>query len=61
MIKSLSKLETLLKDREKEIRRLRQNGIKVVGYVCCKTPVEIIHALGLLPIRLGRASEEDMV
>lgn len=60
MIKSLSKLETLLKDREKEIRRLRQNGIKVVGYVCCKTPVEIIHALGLLPIRLGRASEEDM-
>lgn len=56
----LSKLDRLIEDRKEEIRHLRSKGVKVVGYLCSKTPVEIIRALGMVPVRLGEASEETM-
>lgn len=56
----LPNLDRLIKERQKEIVAQRRDGKKVVGYLCCKTPVEIIHALGMLPLRLGQASEITM-
>lgn len=34
------------------IENWKKNGKKVVGTICCHVPEEIIHAAGLLPIRL---------
>jgi len=56
-IETLSTLDNLLNDRRKEISRLRKEGKKVFGYVCSKIPIEIPHALGMIPIRIGVADE----
>lgn len=59
-METLSNLDKFLEERREQIPKLREEGQKVVGYLCCKTPVEIIHALGLIPIRLGVADEAKM-
>lgn len=56
----LSQLNDLLEQRRTEIPKLRSKGQKVFGYVCCKVPVEIVHALGMIPIRIGVAAEAKM-
>lgn len=56
----LSRLDSLIEERRLEIPELRKKGRKVFGYVCCKVPVEIPHALGMLPIRIGIADQEKM-
>jgi len=59
-MEALLRLDTLLKERREEIPKLRSKGQKVFGYVCCKVPVEIVHALGMIPIRIGIVAEEKM-
>jgi benzoyl-CoA reductase/2-hydroxyglutaryl-CoA dehydratase subunit BcrC/BadD/HgdB len=59
-MRALSQLNTLLEERREEIPYLRDKGQKVFGYVCCKVPIEIVHALGLIPIRIGISAEEKM-
>jgi benzoyl-CoA reductase/2-hydroxyglutaryl-CoA dehydratase subunit BcrC/BadD/HgdB len=56
----LSKLDFFLNNRKEEISALRREGEKVFGYVCCKVPVEIPYALGMIPIRIGIADETKM-
>lgn len=59
-MEALSRLDTLLEERRQEIPKLRKEGRKVFGYICCKVPVEIPHALGMIPIRIGVADQEKM-
>lgn len=59
-MEALSRLDSLLKERREGIPKLRSKGQKVFGYVCCKVPVEIVHALGMIPLRIGIAAEEKM-
>ena len=49
-----------LAQRPGEIAAARRNGTKVVGYFCCYTPIEIIHALGLIPVRLGWGGSDEL-
>jgi benzoyl-CoA reductase/2-hydroxyglutaryl-CoA dehydratase subunit BcrC/BadD/HgdB len=46
--------------RYDEIASLRREGRKVVGYVCNYFPVELVHALGAIPIRLAFCSADAM-
>lgn len=57
----LMKIRERLAKRPEEIRQARQNGRKVVGYFCCNVPEEIIQALGLIPLRLGRGGDDRLV
>ncbi len=41
-----------VKDQTKRLRALSSGGKKVMGYFCTYTPIEIIHASGLLPVRV---------
>jgi benzoyl-CoA reductase/2-hydroxyglutaryl-CoA dehydratase subunit BcrC/BadD/HgdB len=46
--------------RHEQIEALRREGRKVVGYVCNYFPVELVHALGAIPIRLALCSSDAM-
>jgi benzoyl-CoA reductase/2-hydroxyglutaryl-CoA dehydratase subunit BcrC/BadD/HgdB len=60
MSKALDAFDEALARRPGEIVKARQDGKKVVGYFCCYTPIEIIHALGLIPVRLGWGGSDDL-
>lgn len=53
--------EGLRAERFEELRRLRAEGQKVVGYFCLYAPVEVVRAAGTIPIRLARAEYQSSV
>lgn len=59
-LESLKTLDSLLESRKKEIKKERETGALVVGYLCCRIPPELIHAHGMIPVRLGTAAESYM-
>lgn len=60
MSQALTALREALSRRPEEIAEAKRNGKKVVGYFCCYTPIEVIHALGLIPIRLGWGGDDEL-
>ena len=41
------------------IKQWRESGKKALGIVCCHVPFEILHAAGILPVRLRATSCKD--
>ncbi|BBB90019.1 MAG TPA: 2-hydroxyacyl-CoA dehydratase family protein [Methylomusa anaerophila] len=60
-MKTLDKIREKLRGRPAVLEQERKNGKRVIGYFCCNVPEEIIHALGLIPIRLGRGGDDRLV
>jgi benzoyl-CoA reductase/2-hydroxyglutaryl-CoA dehydratase subunit BcrC/BadD/HgdB len=60
-LKSLAKLDCLLEERPAEIAEAKENGRKVLGYFCSYVPEEILHAAGMIPIRLARRGKNAAV
>jgi benzoyl-CoA reductase/2-hydroxyglutaryl-CoA dehydratase subunit BcrC/BadD/HgdB len=58
---TLTKIRESLQKRPVELAELRSGGAKAVGYFCCYIPEEILYALDLIPIRLGRGGDERLV
>ena len=50
--RGLAKARELYDDRTARARELAAEGRKVVGYLCCYTPVELLTASGLVPYRV---------
>lgn len=50
----------LIDNHEDEIRKIKSSGKQIIGYVCCYFPVEIVHALGMVPVRLVSSSVAAM-
>lgn len=44
--------ESLIQDRHNNLRNLKQQGRKIVGYFCSYCPEEIVYAAGLVPVRV---------
>ncbi len=59
--KTVDRITQAVQRRPEELARARQAGKKVVGYFCSYLPEEIVHGLGLIPIRLGRGGSDDLV
>lgn len=57
----LEKIEDAVKERPLELEEARKKGARVVGWLNYNIPEEIIHALGLIPIRLGRGGNDRLV
>lgn len=53
------RLEGLREERLEELKSLKAQGKKVVGYFCLYAPVEIIQAAGAIPVRLARADYQS--
>lgn len=50
--KGLAKADELYLDRTQRARELQKEGKKVIGYMCCFPPVEMITALDMVPLRI---------
>lgn len=50
--KGLARVEELYENRSSRVQELKAQGKKVIAYFCCLTPVEMITAAGLIPIRI---------
>jgi benzoyl-CoA reductase/2-hydroxyglutaryl-CoA dehydratase subunit BcrC/BadD/HgdB len=57
---TLSKFKGALKERPEELAAARNDGKKVVGWIGYNVPEEIIHALGIIPIRLGIGGDDGL-
>ncbi|MBI2953678.1 MAG: 2-hydroxyacyl-CoA dehydratase [Chloroflexi bacterium] len=60
-MKTLERIRQAVERRPSELIEARARGEKVLGYFCCYIPEEIIDALGLIPVRLGRGGDETLV
>ncbi|MCL4436800.1 MAG: 2-hydroxyacyl-CoA dehydratase family protein [Thaumarchaeota archaeon] len=60
-METLRKIEEAVKKRPRELAEARENGAKVVGWLNYNIPEEIIHALGLIPVRLGIGGDDRLV
>lgn len=56
----LVEVERRLRERPAEIAELKKAGTKVVGTFCSYVPEELIHAAGLIPIRLVKGGNPDV-
>ncbi len=57
MAKGLARVKELYKNRGQRARKLRGDGNKVIGYICCYPPVELITAAGFIPYRITGSLE----
>jgi benzoyl-CoA reductase/2-hydroxyglutaryl-CoA dehydratase subunit BcrC/BadD/HgdB len=60
-LKTLDKIADALERRPAELEQLREEGKKVVGWLAYNIPEEIIHALGLIPVRIGQGGDGRLV
>lgn len=58
---TLNKIEQAVQKRPQELAEARAKGAKVVGWFNYNVPEEIIHALGLIPVRLGYGGDDRLV
>jgi len=52
------RLESIEQERVAELRRLREQGRKVLGFVACDVPIELVRAAGAVPVWLNRGGYE---
>ncbi|NJD53959.1 MAG: 2-hydroxyacyl-CoA dehydratase [Candidatus Methanoperedens sp.] len=60
-LETLEKIHKAVKKRPRELEQERKKGKKVVGWFNYNIPEEIIHALGLIPVRLGTGGDDRLV
>ncbi len=60
-LKTLNLIARKLADRPAELAAAKAAGAKVVGFQGYTLPEEIIHALGLIPIRIGLGGSDRLV
>lgn len=57
MAKGLARAKELYENRGQRAKELRGDGKKVIGYICCYPPVELITAAGFVPYRITGSLE----
>ena len=60
-LKTLEKISAAVQERPGKIEEAKKKGKKVVGWLSYNVPEEIIHALGLISVRLGLGGDEALV
>lgn len=58
---TLDRISEALKERPAELEAARKDGQKVVGWMGYNVPEEMIHALGMIPVRLGRGGDDRLL
>jgi len=48
----LTQVDRICQDRAKKAQQLKVDGKKIIGYLCCFAPVEIITAADMVPFRI---------
>jgi len=55
--KGLARAKELYENRDQRAKELRGDGKKVMGYICCYPPTELITAAGFVPYRITGSLE----
>ncbi len=55
---SLTRVEQIYNDYGSRAKELKEQGTKIVGYLCAYTPLEIITAAGLIPFRIKSCTDK---
>lgn len=50
--KGLARAKEVYQSREKRVKELKAQGKKIIGYLCCYPPLEILEAADLVPYRI---------
>jgi benzoyl-CoA reductase/2-hydroxyglutaryl-CoA dehydratase subunit BcrC/BadD/HgdB len=58
---ALKRIRDAVDARPRELEQARAEGRKVVGWIGYNVPEEILHALGLIPVRLGTGGDGSLV
>lgn len=58
---TVHKIKDRVEKRPAELAAAREKGAKVVGWLSYAIPEEVIHALGLIPIRIGTGGDDRLV
>ncbi len=58
--KGLARVDDIYQDRDKRARELSDRGKKVIGYLCCYVPVELMTALDIVPYRISGNTREHI-
>jgi len=53
----MARVKELYENRSQRAKELRSDGKKVIGYLCCYSPVELMTAAGMVPYRLTGSLE----
>ena len=61
VLETLRKIQDAVERRPREIDTAKNNGQKVLGWIGYTMPEEIIHAMGMIPVRLGRGGDDRLV
>lgn len=59
-LKGLPKIEEMYRNRDRRARELQGQGKKVIGYLGCFVPVELMTALDIVPYRISGNPEEPI-
>ena len=51
-IMGMARVRELYENRGERAKELKGEGKKIIGYVCCYPPVEVVTAAGLVPYRV---------
>ncbi|MBT4512082.1 MAG: hypothetical protein HOC20_07745, partial [Chloroflexi bacterium] len=61
-MQTLEKISQHMKDRSSELRELKSQGKKIVGYFPCGYfPDEMVYAAGAVPVALNRGGDHEPV
>ena len=58
--KGLTKVNEIYQNRDKRVKELKNQGEKIIGYLCCYVPLEMLTAAGLIPYRITGDTEEPI-
>jgi benzoyl-CoA reductase/2-hydroxyglutaryl-CoA dehydratase subunit BcrC/BadD/HgdB len=61
VLETLKRIQDAVERRPREIEAAKNNGQKVLGWVGYTMPEEIIHATGMIPVRLGQGGDDRLV
>ncbi len=56
----MAKVKEISQHREGRAKELRKQGKKIMGYLCCYPPAELMTAAGLIPFRLSGSVKEPI-
>jgi benzoyl-CoA reductase/2-hydroxyglutaryl-CoA dehydratase subunit BcrC/BadD/HgdB len=59
-LETLDKLRKALRERPAELEAAKKDGKKIVGWIGYNVPEEIIHALDMIPVRLGIGGNDGL-
>lgn len=61
LVNEMALAAEITRNRAAKAQELKSKGSKIIGYFCALTPVELLTAAGVVPVRVGGSMDEPLV